>query len=193
VYTVIHVNIPRPNETDVSHLLRKIKWAFFAILAPELVLAMALQQWSTARTLKRELNSIYSKHSDRKLETQPTMKFSMKYCFYAVMGGIMVDVSDIDDEKSLLTLQPSGIVELAEKGHFLEISEKTIEDKSKANIWAKLLVCVQVIWMIIQCIGRKAQGLPISLLEINVLVHVACALCMYALWIEVSLHCASFI
>lgn len=102
----------------------------------------------------------------------------------------MVDVSDIHDIHSLLTLQPLGIIELAKKGYFLEISEKAIKDKSKADILAKLLVCVQVVWMVIQCIGRKVEGLPISLLEIHVLVHVACALCMYALWIKVSLHFA---
>ena len=136
-----------------------------AILAPEVALAIALQQWNAARTLKRELNSIYSRHSDGKVDAAATKKLSMTYCFYAVMGGFVVDVSDIHDTHSLLTFQPSGIVKLAEKGHFIEISEKAIKDKSKADILAKSLVCVQVCWMVIQCIGRKAAGLPISLLE----------------------------
>lgn len=186
VYTVIHVNVPPPDETRYGYYMRKTKWVATAILLPELVLAMALQQWSYARALKRELNSIYSTHSDGKAADN-LKEFSMTYCFYAVMGGFMVDVSDIHDDCSLLTLQPSGIVNLAKNGHFIEISEKSIKDKSKADVLAKLLVCVQVVWMIIQCIGRKAEALPISLLEIHTLVHIACALCMYALWIEVSL------
>jgi len=186
VFTVIHVNVPLPSEKQYSHFLRKIKWAVFAILAPELALATALQQWTTAHALKRELNSLSSKRSDEKVDTKSTKKFGMTYCFYAVMGGFVVDVSDIHDRYSLLTLQPLGIVELAKKGYFLDISEKSIKDKSKADTIAKLLVCVQVVWMVIECIGRKAEGLPISLLEIHVLIHVACALCMYALWLEVS-------
>jgi hypothetical protein len=190
VFTVIHINVPLSSETQFSHFLRKIKWVIFAILAPELALATALQQWSTARALKRKLNSLSSKHNDGKADTKLTKKFGMTYCFYAVMGGFVVDVSDIHDHYSLLTLQPLGIVELAGKGYFLEISEKAIKDKSKADLLGKLLVCVQAVWMVIQCIGRKAEGLPISLLEIHVLVRVACALCMYALWIEVSLHFA---
>jgi hypothetical protein len=181
VYTVIHINVPPPNETQCRYFLRKTKWVVVAILAPELALAMALQQWNAARALKHELNFIYSRHS---------YEFSITYCFYVVMGGFVVNVSDIHDTHSLLTFQPSGIVRLAEKGHFIEISEKAIKDKSKADILAKSLVCVQVCWMVVQCIGRKAAGLPISLLEIHIFVHVACALCMYALWIEVSLPLA---
>jgi hypothetical protein len=188
VYTVIHINLPLPNGKPYSHILCKIKWAVFAVLAPELALTMALQQWNAARTLKRELNSLSSKRNDENLDAKSKQKFSTTYCFYAVMGGFVVDVSDIHDSLSLVTLQPLGILELAEKGRFLELSENAIKDKSKADTLAKLLVCVQGMWMVIQCAGRKAEGLPISLLEIHVLVHVACALCMYALWIEVSLH-----
>ena len=187
VFTVIHINVPQPNETAFLYLRRKVKWAIFAVLAPELVLFTALQQWRTARALKCELNSIYSKRSEAKPDTESITKFDMTYCFYAAMGGFVVDVSDIHDDLSLVALQPRGIVELADKGHFIEISAKIIKDKSKADVLAKLLVCVQVVWMVIQCIGRKAEGLPTSLLEIHVLVHVACALCMYALWIEVSM------
>lgn len=190
VFTVIHINVPLPSDSPLSHFLRKTKWAVFAILAPELTLAAAIQQWSTARALKRELNSLSSNQNDGKADSKSMEKFGMAYCFYVVMGGFVVDVSEIHDSCSLLTLQPLGIVELAKNGHFLEISEKAIKDKSKADVLAKLLVCVQVLWMVIQCIGRTAEGLPISLLEIHVLVHVACALCMYALWIQVRLHLA---
>ena len=92
--------------------------------------------------MKRELNSIYSRYSDGKVDATATKKFSMTYYFYAVMGGLVVDVSDIYDTHSLLTFQPLGIVRLAEKGHFIKISEKAIKDKSKADILAKLLVYV---------------------------------------------------
>jgi len=94
-------------------------------------------------------------------------------------------VSDINDEFSVAALQPSGIVNLAKKGHFIEIPEKAIKDKSKADLLAKSLACLQVSWMVIQCIGRRAIGLPISLLEIHILVHVTCTLCLYALWVDV--------
>jgi hypothetical protein len=109
----------------------------------------------------------------------------MLYGHYAAMGGFVADVSPMHNSLTRVTLLPSAISELAKHGHFLEIDVRTIKDKSKADTLAKALVCVQVIWMIIQCIGRKVAGLPISLLEMHVLVHVACALCMYTMWMQV--------
>lgn len=187
IYTVIHVNVPRPGDTERSNWLSKVKLAVCALLAPELVLMAALGQWSTARALRRDLNSIYSKRSDGQSKGTPAEKFSMTYCFYAVMGGFVIDVSEVRPDVSVMALLPAGIVHLARKGNFIEMSEKTIKDKSKADLLAKSIVCIQVLWMVIQCIGRKIEGLPISLLEIHTLVHVACALCMYALWVNVRI------
>lgn len=61
-----------------------------------------------------------------------------------------------------------------------------IDDRSKANILQKALILIQVSWMALQCIVRKAQGLPITLLEIHTMVHVICALMLYLIWIHVS-------
>jgi hypothetical protein len=73
---------------------------------------------------------------------------------------------------------------LAQQGHFFNISGETIADKSKANLLAKFLVCLQVLWVAGQAIERKVAGFPISLLEFHTLVHVVCALVMYTLWIR---------
>ena len=47
---------------------------------------------------------------------------------------------------------------------------------------AKLLVCTQAGWMLIQVICRTALRLPTSLLEVHTVAHVVCALLMYAIW-----------
>ena len=98
------------------------------------------------------------------------------------MGGLAVDVSDIDDRLHSVTLTPTGLQLLAERGHFIEVSDDDIRDKSKANIFAKCLVILQVSWIALQSISRKATGYPLSPLEIHTLVHAACALVMYLLW-----------
>lgn len=36
--------------------------------------------------------------------------------------------------------------------------------------------------MILQCVTRKASGLPVTLLELHIAMHVVCALIMYLLW-----------
>jgi hypothetical protein len=48
------------------------------------------------------------------------------------------------------TLRPSDIVDLARGGVFPKNDPKNIEDKNKADILAKCLVCLQVIWMLIE-------------------------------------------
>ena len=98
------------------------------------------------------------------------------------MGGFAVDVSDIDDRLCSVTLTPAGLKLLARRGHFIEVSDGDIRDKSKADIFAKCLVILQVTWIALQTISRKATGYPLTALEIHILVHAACASVMYILW-----------
>ena len=100
------------------------------------------------------------------------------------MGGLAVDVSDIDDRLHTVTLTPAALRLLAERGHFLEVSDGDIRDKSKADIFAKCLVILQVTWIALQSISRRATGYPLSPLEIHILVHAACATVMYILWFQ---------
>ena len=102
------------------------------------------------------------------------------------MGGLTLE-SDVLYTAGLttsryLTLTARGVALLAECGHLPEIREEDIADKSKTDGIAKLLSCVQASWMLIQVCGRLAQGLPVTLLEINTLGHVLCALVIYILW-----------
>lgn len=116
------------------------------------------------------------------------------------MGGVYVDVDDmlsiadldqgVFDYKHKLRpfsvrLNPKAIVHLAEKGHWIPISGRKIKGTSKADVLQKILVVGQVLWMAIQCIARTAYDLPLSLLEIHTMIHVACALLLYICWFEV--------
>lgn len=98
----------------------------------------------------------------------------------------MVDVSGMYDTVSRVTINPTGVEFLARAGHYLEMSKDQIADRSKANILAKSLVCIQVTWMLVQCIARKSAGYPLTVLEIHTMVHVVCALCIYVFWWKVG-------
>ena len=104
------------------------------------------------------------------------------------MGGIVThDVAKISDSvNGPVVLTPDAVIEFARRGIFFDITLGMISDKSKANLLGKGLVCLQVIWFLIQCIARAAAGYPLALLEVHTMVHVICALLMYALWWEVS-------
>ena len=100
------------------------------------------------------------------------------------MGGFIVDVSHLHNTLTRLTISPKGIAFLAKHGHFVKMSDVAIKDKSKADMLAKALVCVQVSWMLVQTVSRRIVGYPITLLEVHTLVHVACAIGMYGLWFQ---------
>ena len=70
----------------------------------------------------------------------------------------------------------------AKTGHSPDIPEGAITDKSKADFLVGSSVCLQAGWVITQYTTRRPSRLPITLLEINTLGHVTCALVMHWLW-----------
>ncbi|KAL8782075.1 MAG: hypothetical protein Q9213_005716 [Squamulea squamosa] len=76
--------------------------------------------------------------------------------------------------RTLMKLSPDEVPNL---------TEAEIQSKSKANVLAKALTCIQALWFIAQCITRS-QRIPISLLELNTFGHAFCALLIYLLWWE---------
>ena len=87
----------------------------------------------------------------------------MVSAFYIVMGGFIYDVSEIfpHDDYGSFALTPKGFLEYAKAGWIkpeIIASNASIADRSKADSLAKLLVCVQAVWMVVNCIARKASG-----------------------------------
>ncbi|KAI0191624.1 hypothetical protein F4808DRAFT_465298 [Astrocystis sublimbata] len=211
-YTVIHLNIPASGESHKKFNLRKCKWALIAILTPEYALWAAYEQWYMINWFRRELepllksqqrkqqkgrerrhlrqlnfNPTYCCHTTSEVaerQTIMTNSFGRTYSYFAAMGGFVVDVSSIHDELTYVTITLAGLLFLAKNGHFITHPKKAIQDKSKADVLAKILVCLQVGWLAIQSVGRAGYGLPIALFEIHVLAHVACALLLYVLWFK---------
>lgn len=215
VYTALHLNIPLNGENIRWQYLRKAKWTLIGIIAPELVLYSAFDQFWTARGLSRSLcnewdkickarkvsmvcvkshSNIFSLNTERFGQekrlygTSNTKRpdFSLSYGFYATMGGFIMDTSELHDHYRTATLTPAGVRALGTQGCFFSIDEETIKDKSKAAVLGKGLVCCQVLWMVVQCLARKIAGYPLTILEIHTFVHVLCALGMYVLWFKVS-------
>lgn len=102
---------------------------------------------------------------------------------FVVSGGIAIN-STAFCRKPKLTLTPEGILRLAQVDLLPKISKEDVKDRSRADAFAKIVVCTQAIWFIIQCFARVATKLPLTLLEIHTMTHIACALTMYAIWFE---------
>ena len=113
--------------------------------------------------------------------------WTVTHSFYAIMGGFAFDnLSNKTDfplpqDRTRLTLTPEAVRFLAEfEPHMLpDISEDTIKDKSKSSGIAKVIAFWQALWFTAQFIMRLAQGLNVSMLELNTILHVVCAVVAY--------------
>jgi hypothetical protein len=181
--------------------MHKIGWATLALVAPEVVLWRAISQWEAARKLRDAMNSIFENKWENSslVNSDPSQtregagraiisgsKWCLQHGFFAVMGGFEVSVDF--EHKYLLdygsTLTPRGVLLLAKLDLLPFVKREIISARSKADGLAKGLVIAQVGWMVLQISARAASRLPITLLELNTMAHVACALAMYAIWWE---------
>ncbi|KAK3953475.1 hypothetical protein QBC32DRAFT_387463 [Pseudoneurospora amorphoporcata] len=177
-----------------------------AVMAPEAVVAFAVQEFYDAWRLKKKLQEIIKRKpcehhqkpdkNQHRVSVRNPEKVNMTFCFFVVMSGLQVDISGIkpshyvryshhaDEMPSILPLSVDGVIELAELGHLckLIVPHSVIDDKSKGALLQKALVLIQVLWMAIQCIARSVAGFPISLLELHTFGHVLFTLLMYGFW-----------
>ncbi|CZS94124.1 uncharacterized protein RAG0_04167 [Rhynchosporium agropyri] len=172
VYTATHLNVKGHYDTKGKVWRRKAKWAAIAIFALEILVYVAFEQWTFARRFLKELKTMADESTDENIKKRLTENpkeppFDMVYAHYILMGGFAVHVDKIHNTVEVIT-----------------VTTGDIGDKSKADVLAKSLVCVQVLWVVGQAIERKATGYPMGLLEVHTIVHVVCALLMYALWFQ---------
>ncbi|KAJ4124265.1 hypothetical protein NW768_009624 [Fusarium equiseti] len=204
IYTALHLDVPK--KTTWQHLLwQKTKWVLIALFAPELAVFVAVSQLRYAWSLRSKLRKIQKEKQASNWKREADFEINLKYAFCIVMGAVRFDVHDIFSFSDLnesdrgyfnrtalrrrsVRPGPAAIIQLAERGHWIQIPRQDIDDKSKADTVQKTLVVIQVLWMVTQCIARRVYGLPLSLLEIHTIVHVVCAVFLYACWFEKPLN-----
>jgi len=177
VWSALHLNIPPSDFTFKYLFLEKTKWVLLGIFAPELVVATAAGQHIRARWLRTQINSDISPTNNPKSRQKC---WSLTQCFYALMGGLAVNLPFNHNKR--VTLTAEGVRLLSFFGVCPSIERRQIQDKSKADWFAKSVVCLQAGWLVAQVLGRLIIRLPISFLEINTCGHVVCAFTLYLLW-----------
>jgi hypothetical protein len=197
-WTAIHLNVPRQGMSFWRRFVRKLGWALTAAVIPEFVLCLALNQFAEARRASK-LRNIASSNVDpiattavnhphahcsksrQDLNSANPEQWTLEHGYFALMGGFVLH-SKYTEEMSGKTVTLDGVLRFAELGILPNVSRSFIRERSKSNLLAKGLVCFQVSWMLIQTLARKIAGLPVTLLELNTLAHVGCAVAMYAAW-----------
>ncbi|KAH6642959.1 hypothetical protein C7974DRAFT_113330 [Boeremia exigua] len=203
VWSALHLNVPTTQSRLMDRNVRRLRWILLGIFAPEVVVSTAFAQYLTARWLMNEIREdikYRNNPADEATNEKQPGEWTMTQCYFAVMGGIVIEPGNyIDnndhsraqdhgrpDELSTASRPLSITAEGARLLSFLnrlpDVRDTQVRDKSKADGLAKFLVVVQAGWMIIQCIARVQQDLPVTLLEINTIGHVICAFALYMLW-----------
>jgi len=166
LWASLHLNVPAASDSWAKIIRRKFRWMFISLFLPEYVTAVAADQWISARRYAKKLKDI------------GFGRWTRMHCHYANMGGIFI-------ESEHQHVDAQGLLFLASRGHLPEepgISEKTIEDKTKADYFLKTIACMQALWFVIQCLGRAAQKLPLSTLELSTVAFVVMAFANYFFW-----------
>ncbi|KAL3486352.1 hypothetical protein BJX62DRAFT_242048 [Aspergillus germanicus] len=114
--------------------------------------------------------------------------WSFQHAIFGVMGGFATETQYIGEsgQKRILrrNLTPQAISILAKAGHFPLIESQEIEERSKADVYAKAAVVGQCLWFAFQVIGRLFQGLSVTPLETHTAIHVGCAIIIYVVWMR---------
>lgn len=174
VWTAVHPDI-NPRSTLGCRLWYKCVLIVLAVLVPEGLLVCAFGQWREAKKIEQAWRQ--KGFGD---------ELGMDGAFFVVMGGFLVRTAEKPGgrEKRELytaTLTPTGFLRYLARGNIVPSSfdKSAIADKGKASNIAKLLACTQALWMIVQSIARFISHMPITLLEIHVLIQVVCTSFIY--------------
>jgi len=169
-WTAVCLNIPHPDASTLHRLWTKVKWMLWAIVGPELVLAVAIGQFASARRSVKRFHGLGHK------------AWTLRHGFFADMGGILLQ--PIDSTPFLVNSRQ--LTYLVEKKYmdYPEIAAEEIWDKSKTDTLARVLTLLQVCWLLIQLLGRAILRLSTSTLELSAGAIVLCTLGTFFCWLH---------
>ncbi|KAI0059850.1 hypothetical protein BV25DRAFT_1918217 [Artomyces pyxidatus] len=86
------------------------------------------------------------------------------------------------DGKPQHPLSRWDVVALVKSGNLVPPTEEEIRGWSQGDALSKTLAVVQTLWFVVQAIARRAEGLPITQLEIMTLAYATITVAMYIAW-----------
>ncbi|KAH4119838.1 hypothetical protein HBH64_141750 [Parastagonospora nodorum] len=164
-WSAVHPNLPGPNQSQFAVLWKRTQYVLICLIGPETMVWHVLMDLRSAVAVKRKIPA-----------------WSLKKCFFLTMGGFVVRFPDGQRRR----VRPEVLVELLQEGKLSwpDTTNEEIEDHSKSNWLIKAFALIQIISFIAQLVGRCAQGLAATTLELFTLGIVICAVVIYAAWWE---------
>lgn len=171
-WTVLCLNVPAKDDGFWMQVRRKARWSLIAVFGPEILVSSASGQWASARR---------SVAAFRELGYQEN-QWTLRHAYYCDMGGFVLCTKDLQSFP-VNTVQMHWLVQKK----YLEIPQIKVEeivDKSKADTFAKVVTIIQTSWFMLQCLGRAAQRLAFTTIELSTVAFVCCTLPTYYFWLQ---------
>ncbi|KAF1984458.1 hypothetical protein K402DRAFT_422964 [Aulographum hederae CBS 113979] len=148
--SILRLNVPGRGESEIHSLWRKVKWMVITVIFPELIAIIAITEFFIARETRDSLKRL-------------GINWTLTHSFFANMGGFVLESEGLERFPV-----DARMIEMLIKADVLahpEIDIREIQDKSKRDSFARLFAGSQVLWVVVQCIARRVQELPVTPLE----------------------------
>lgn len=200
-WTILHFNVWPRNMSSRQVWLSQLRTGIIAILTPELIFWVAAQQGTAVKRLRKacnvaqkerdsavaELRLWLSEHT-RPLEQAQDLphidlhpvntEWSLPQCFCIVSNGLAIQTQD----KWIYTVQFMAMKAFIQAGifHCSDFRDQDIDDRAKADPFAKGFAILQSTWLLCNIIARWAANLPVSPIELSTVAYVVCGVLVYA-------------
>ncbi|CAG8904889.1 unnamed protein product [Penicillium egyptiacum] len=200
-WTVLHMDVGPRNQSDWRFMVDRARLWLYNILIPERIAGADVAEFFAARGLRATCNKTQAakdseismskiwlpvrtrpiEHSAADIELQPlNTEWTFAHCFCLIMGGIALQTEDgwiysVGWEDIQLLIQ-AGVIRCS------DIRDRDIEDRSKADWFAKGFTVFQSTWFLVNVIARLADDLPVSPVELTTVAYVICGILTYGFW-----------
>ena len=134
-------------------------------LLPKFEFENVSEDVSGSRRTSQRISSANGQEPQTVIEGSDTAKetvhWSSEQAFFAVMGGFAIENDYIDENNTKVTIRQlvtvGGVLQLTKLGLIPAMDPEDIEERSKADIIAKMFVLSQITWFGLQVIGVECR------------------------------------
>ena len=136
---------------------------------------VALGQWLSARQSVKDFNT-----DEFRANPADSFEWGMKEAFFADMGGFLLQTKEERD----FPLNAKQLHFLVSKGYLPppSLDRREIEERNKVDIFLRIITLGQVIWFLINTLGRLLQHLVITAAELTTVCFILCSLGTAFFW-----------
>jgi hypothetical protein len=195
-WTALHLKVPKRSEHNGDTMSKKLPTWTCALLAPELMAMVAVGELRQAISIVTRCNSAFQALDSNKDSSSGNLPLHTAISSYdkpdsrkswTVIQGFCIDMRGailVTDDEWTYPVLPSNVAPLIETGviKHSHLRERDIQDRAKADSFAKAFTMLQTFWVTCNIIARAAYNLPITPLEISTVAYAVCAGITYAVW-----------